>query len=186
MVVSNMDAVDKFDKLKFQQLLDAKEIKLNPPLEPAALAHLSGVAKPSIPSQLVDLLEFGDGQSRHTSPALFGGIFLESSKNMAGWITWHHEEEQGGPSDCFSDCPFVQQGKLWQQEWIPIAYDAGLVFLYIDCAPSSQGTYGQIILSSINTGKCGVIANDLNELVAFSIERDEILSAWPLLVHKSR
>ncbi len=173
--------MDKFDHAKYQQLLDAKSIKLKSPLESGGLAYLEKVAEPSIPSQLVEMLKFGDGQSRHDGPPLFGGEFLESSKDIAGWITWHHEEEQGDKlSDCYSNCPYVQQGKLWRTDWIPIIYGPGGVFLYLDCAPSKLGSYGQVILSSVDTGKCGVIAKDLNELVALALAREELITSWPL------
>ena len=173
--------MNEFDKTQFQQLIATRSIVLNPPLEPAGLSRLENEAKFDIPAQLVDMLMVGDGQSRHNGPALFGGEFLESSEAIAGWITWHHEEDQQSPSECFSDCPMVQQGKMWHAEWLPFTYGPGPVFLYLDCAPSSRGRHGQIILSSINTGKCGVIAKDLNELVAFSIEREDIITNWQLL-----
>jgi cell wall assembly regulator SMI1 len=176
--------MDEFDLTKYRALIDGRSIILNPPLEPAGLAHLEEVAQLKIPAHLVDMLEIGDGQSRHKGPPLFGGEFLQSSKDIAGWINWHHDEEQCKPSDCFSDCPLVQQGKMWRVEWIPITFGPGPVFLYFDCAPSPKGKYGQIILSSINTGKCGVVATDLNDLVAFSAEREESVTSWQL-VHEA-
>ena len=176
--------MNEFDQTKYRQLIDTKSIILNPPVEPVKLTYLEGVAKLSIPQQLVEMLKIGDGQSRHDGPPIFGGEFLESSEDIAGWIRWHHDEEQQKPSECFSKCPFVQQGKRWRTDWLPFVYGPGLVFLYLDCAPSSRGRYGQVILSSINTGKCGVIARDLNDLVALSIEREELVTSWQLL-HES-
>ena len=173
--------MNKFDSKKFLELADLRSAQLNAPLEASELAHLEKVATQKAPSQLVELLEIANGQHRHFGPGLFGGQPLESAKDIAGWIAWHHEEEQGGPSDCFANCPLVQQGKQWQIDWIPITYSAGGVFLYIDCAPSSQGTHGQVILSSVNTGKCGVVARDLNELITFSLEREELITDWPML-----
>ena len=173
--------MDEFDKRQFERLRLTKDIKLKPPVELAALSNLEDVAKLSMPAQLVEILKVGDGQSRHDGPPLFCGEYLQSSKDIAGWINWHHEENQGEPSDCFDACPFVQQGKRWQTDWIPITYGPELVFLYVDCNPSPLGTFGQVILSSINTGRCGVVAKDLNELVAFSLHRDDLVTKWPFL-----